>query len=174
MPTKSLLRRNSYCHFEMFNYSWHIETATRKSSAIYVYNLIGYQKNIYWRISVDSCCLLLVFVFLQDSKFESILYSPFLTSIWRTRGRSRNLATFKKFFTTKTASRLLMMKRSTLEIIGFLDLLLWALATHFPKIHRSVLRKIAIDLLYIWDICDVNLWEKNFGTVYSGRTNIFI
>ena len=31
---------------------------------------------------------------------------------------------------------------------------------HFPKIHRSVLRKITIDLLYFWDVYDVNLWEK--------------
>ena len=47
---------------------------------------------------------------------------------------------------------------------------------HFPKIHRSVLRKITIDLLYFWDVYDVNLWEKKFGksTAYSCRTNIFI
>ena len=77
---KALLVRNSYCQFEIFNHTFHIETATRKSSAIYVYDLIGYQKNIYWIISVDSCFLLLVFVFLQDSKFESIWYSHFLTS----------------------------------------------------------------------------------------------
>ena len=34
---------------------------------------------------------------------------------------------------------------------------------HFVKIHRSVLRKITIDLLYFWDVYDVNLWEKFFG-----------
>ena len=47
---------------------------------------------------------------------------------------------------------------------------------HFPKIHRSVLRKITIDLLYFWAVYDVNLWEKNFGrsTASSCRTNIFI
>ena len=47
---------------------------------------------------------------------------------------------------------------------------------HFPKIHRSVLCKIKIDLLYFWDVYDVNLWEKNFGrsTAYSCRTNVFI
>ena len=47
---------------------------------------------------------------------------------------------------------------------------------HFSKIHRSALRKITIDLLYFWDVYDVNLWEKNFGrsTAYSCRTNIFI
>ena len=38
---------------------------------------------------------------------------------------------------------------------------------HFPKIHRSVLHKITIDLLYFWDVYDANLWEKN-----SGRSNI--
>ena len=31
---------------------------------------------------------------------------------------------------------------------------------HFPKIHRSVFRKITINLLYFWDIHDVNLWES--------------
>ena len=29
-----------------------------------------------------------------------------------------------------------------------------------PKIHRSVLHKIAVDLLYFSDIYDVSLWEK--------------
>ena len=40
----------------------------------------------------------------------------------------------------------------------------------------TVLRKITIDLLYFWDVYDVDPWEKNFGrsTAYSGRTNIFI
>ena len=32
-----------------------------------------------------------------------------------------------------------------------------------PKIHRNVLRKITIDLLYFWDVYDVNLWGKNSG-----------
>ena len=47
---------------------------------------------------------------------------------------------------------------------------------HFPKIHRSVLRKITINLFYFWDVYDVNLWEKDFGrsTAYSCRTNVFI
>ena len=36
---------------------------------------------------------------------------------------------------------------------------------HLPKINRSVLRKVAIDLLYFWDIYDVNLWEKLAITV---------
>ena len=31
---------------------------------------------------------------------------------------------------------------------------------HFPKIHRSVLGEIKIDLLYFWNVYDVNLWEK--------------
>ena len=34
---------------------------------------------------------------------------------------------------------------------------------HFPKFHRSVLHKIAIDLLYFWDVYDINLWGKNSG-----------
>ena len=29
-----------------------------------------------------------------------------------------------------------------------------------PKIHRSVPHKITIDLLYFWDVYDVNLWEN--------------
>ena len=47
---------------------------------------------------------------------------------------------------------------------------------HFPKIHRSVLPKTTIDLLYFWDVYNVNLREKKFGrrTAYSCRTNIFI
>ena len=31
---------------------------------------------------------------------------------------------------------------------------------HFPKIHSSDLCKIAINLLYFWDVYDVNQWEK--------------
>ena len=47
---------------------------------------------------------------------------------------------------------------------------------HFPKIHRSVLPKTTIDLLYFWDVYNVTLGEKKFGrrTSYSCRTNIFI
>ena len=47
---------------------------------------------------------------------------------------------------------------------------------HFPKIHRSVLRKITIDLLYFWDVFNVNLSEKNFdkSTAYSCRADTFI
>ena len=47
---------------------------------------------------------------------------------------------------------------------------------HFLKIHRSVLHKITIDLLYFWDVYDVSLWEKHFSrsTAYSCRTNILI
>ena len=37
------------------------------------------------------------------------------------------------------------------------------LLLHFPKIHRSVLRKITIDQLYFWDVYDVNPWERKFG-----------
>ena len=42
---------------------------------------------------------------------------------------------------------------------------------HFPKIHRNVLRKTTIDLLYFWDVYDVNLWEKKFcrSTAYSAE-----
>ena len=32
---------------------------------------------------------------------------------------------------------------------------------HFVKIHRSVFRKIKIDLLYFWDVYDV-IYEKKF------------
>ena len=35
---------------------------------------------------------------------------------------------------------------------------------HLPKIHRSFLHKIKIDILY-WDVYDVNLWEKLVITV---------
>ena len=47
---------------------------------------------------------------------------------------------------------------------------------HFLKIHRSALHKITIDLLYFWDVCDINLWEKGFGKsmAYSCGTTIFI
>ena len=31
---------------------------------------------------------------------------------------------------------------------------------NFQKIHKSVLHKIKIDLLYFWDGYDINLWEK--------------
>ena len=44
--------------------------------------------------------------------------------------------------------------------------------TRFPKIHRSVLCKITIDLFYFWDVYDVNLREKI--SAYSCRTNVFI
>ena len=33
--------------------------------------------------------------------------------------------------------------------------------------HRNVLRKIAIDLLYLWDVYDVNLWETNIRQKYG-------
>ena len=36
---------------------------------------------------------------------------------------------------------------------------------HFPRIHRSALLKITIDLFYFWDAYDVNLWEKLAITV---------
>ena len=36
---------------------------------------------------------------------------------------------------------------------------------NFSKIHRNVLRKITKDLLYFWDIHDINLWEKNSAEV---------
>ena len=36
---------------------------------------------------------------------------------------------------------------------------------HLPKNHRSVLLKITVDLVYFWDIYDVNLWEKLAITV---------
>ena len=41
------------------------------------------------------------------------------------------------------------------------------------KPHRSFLCKITIDLLYFWDVYDINLWEKNFdrNTAYSCRAN---
>ena len=42
---------------------------------------------------------------------------------------------------------------------------------HFPKIHRSVLRKITIDLLFFWDVYDVSLGRR---TDYSSRRNVFI
>ena len=46
-------------------------------------------------------------------------------------------------------------------------------------VHRDVffmtwnaLGKTTIDLLYFWDVCDVNLWGKSFdkSTTYSCRT----
>ena len=45
---------------------------------------------------------------------------------------------------------------------------------HFTKIRRSVTRKITIDLLYFWDVYDLNLWEKYLGriTAYSCRANV--
>ena len=44
------------------------------------------------------------------------------------------------------------------------------------RVHRSVLCKITTDLLYFWDVYDVDLLEKNIGrsTAYSCRTNVFI
>ena len=38
---------------------------------------------------------------------------------------------------------------------------------HFPKIHRSVLHKMTIDLLYFWDVYDVNLWQKKIRQKYG-------
>ena len=39
------------------------------------------------------------------------------------------------------------------------------LINHLPKIYRSILHKITVDLLYFWGIYDVNLWEKLAITV---------
>ena len=36
---------------------------------------------------------------------------------------------------------------------------------HFPKTHRNVLHKIIRDLLYFWDVYDVNLREKKLAEV---------
>ena len=36
-----------------------------------------------------------------------------------------------------------------------------AFTNYFPKIHRSVLYKITIELLYFWDVYDIIVWEKN-------------
>ena len=46
---------------------------------------------------------------------------------------------------------------------------------HFPKIYRSVPRKITIDLLYFLDVYDVDLWGKNLGrsTAYLYWANIY-
>ena len=41
------------------------------------------------------------------------------------------------------------------------------LTAHSAKIHRSVFRKITIDLLYFWDVFDVNLLEKKNRRKYS-------
>ena len=45
----------------------------------------------------------------------------------------------------------------------------------FPKIHRSLLCKITIDLMYFWGVYDINLWEKNLSRsmAYLCRTNLF-
>ena len=40
---------------------------------------------------------------------------------------------------------------------------------YFPKIHGSVLHKIAIDLLYFWDIYDINLWENFLVLEFSEK-----
>ena len=43
----------------------------------------------------------------------------------------------------------------------------WRFHKSFSEIHWSILRKIAIDLLYFWDVYDVNLWEKKLGQKYG-------
>ena len=69
----------------------------------------------------------------------------------------------------------LILENSNLQSWWCFRLFLWR-TQHFPRIHIKVLRKIIIDLLYFWDVYDINLWEKKFGrsTAYSCRTNIFI
>ena len=44
------------------------------------------------------------------------------------------------------------------------------------KVERNVPNKKTIDLLYFWDVYDVNLWENLFdrSMAYSCRANIFI
>ena len=46
---------------------------------------------------------------------------------------------------------------------------------YFPKIHRSALRKLTINLLYFWDVYDVNLWGKIFGksTAYAEQMYLY-
>ena len=48
---------------------------------------------------------------------------------------------------------------------------------HLPKIHRSVLRKITIDLLHFWDVYDVNLWEKKISAevrpIYAEKMSLY-
>ena len=53
---------------------------------------------------------------------------------------------------------------------------LYVFINHFPKIHRSVLSKITIDLLYFWGIYDVNLWEKNLAglwLIYAEQMSLY-
>ena len=50
--------------------------------------------------------------------------------------------------------------------MGFFDVFI----NHLLKIHRSILHKITIYLLYFWGVYDVNLWEKNSSRSTAYRT----
>ena len=64
-------------------------------------------------------------------------------------------------FLQNTTGRLLLSVsrgyRYACEITGFF---FNVFINHFQKIHRSVLHKITIVLVYFWDVYNVNLWEK--------------
>ena len=67
--------------------------------------------------------------------------------IWHVKSIKQNLHSL--IFNSKITSRLNLKPCLSVES-----------AMHFPKIHKSVLRKIKIDLFHFWDVYDVNLSVK--------------
>ena len=59
----------------------------------------------------------------------------------------------------------LILENSNLQSWWCFRLFLWR-TQHFPKTHIKVLRKIIIDLLYFWDVYDINLWGKKIRQKY--------
>ena len=96
----------------------------------------------------------------------------------------RNISTVTVFFKYKTSlynmnniklhktSKCLWTVHIVMYVVKWMGVFFFnVFINHFPKIHRSVLCKIAIDPLYFWDIYDINLWEKNYSrsTTYKAK-----
>ena len=76
----------------------------------------------------------------------------------------------------QTKSRFTHFQKNYMKIASQCNLKPWLsveTAMHFLKIHKSVLCKIKIDLLYLWDVYDVNLWEKKSAEVQVIHADLY-
>lgn len=97
--------------------SLQVEAAIKWGSAIYVYGLIGCSKNIYCRITVESCFLLLIFLFLREVDVPEV-DSGTLLHLKRISLPGEKQEEMCRPFTAG-------IKTSILDAMEFLDMLSW-------------------------------------------------
>ena len=108
--------------------------------------------------------------------FLRLLLFSFFYFCWYTgKVNSMNTRSIENFTSLPSGSSYFIF-RSPWDILPCIFALFFL--KQFPKIRRSVLHKIKIDLLYFRDVYDINLGEKNFGRgrayLFSCRTNFII